>query len=93
MVNSFLVSPHDSVAIVTKPIAKGEEVTYDLAGEEAAMTAIDDIPIYHKIATKHIEKGDTVLKYGEVIGYATAHIEMGAHVHTHNLSDIVERKE
>ena len=92
MINSFIVHPKDTVVVVTKAISKGEEVIYLSDAKEVTIKAIDNIPMYHKIAIKSVKKGNNVLKYGEVIGHATTDIEIGAHVHTQNLSDIVERK-
>ena len=39
----------------------------------------------HKYALVPIKKGENVIKYGSPIGHATADIEVGEHVHTHNL--------
>lgn len=38
----------------------------------------------HKIARGPIAKGAAVVKYGQIIGYATAAIADGDHVHSHN---------
>lgn len=43
------------------------------------------IPFGHKVALCDIEKGAPVVKYGVVIGTATATISKGEHVHVHNL--------
>jgi altronate hydrolase len=43
------------------------------------------IPRGHKMATRAIGKGEPVLKYSAVIGYAAEDIASGSHVHTHNL--------
>ena len=40
----------------------------------------------HKMAAKPIAKGQPVLKFGQIIGFATEDIAPGAHVHTHNCS-------
>jgi len=93
MTNAIVVHKKDDVAVATKAISKGEDMTYSLGGKEIAIKAADDIPVYHKIAIKSVKKGNNVLKYGEIIGYATADIETGNHVHTHNLSDFVKRKD
>lgn len=93
MTNSIIVHQNDDVAVATKAISKGEDVTYSLGEKEITIKAADDIPVYHKIAIKSVKKGNNVLKYGEIIGYATADIETGSHVHTHNLSDLVIRKD
>ena len=39
----------------------------------------------HKYATKYIKKGDNVIKYGSPIGHATEDINVGDHVHSHNV--------
>ncbi|HEY5908817.1 MAG TPA: altronate dehydratase family protein, partial [Vicinamibacteria bacterium] len=39
----------------------------------------------HKVARRAIRSGDPVRRYGQIIGYATADIQAGDHVHTHNL--------
>jgi len=93
MTNSIIVHQSDDVAVATKAISKGEDVTYSLGGKEITIKAVDYIPAYHKIAITSVKKGNNVLKYGEIIGYATADIEIGSHVHNHNLSDLVIRKD
>ena len=45
-----------------------------------------DLSNGHKYALKHIAQGQAVIKYGNPIGYATAEIQAGEHVHCHNLT-------
>ena len=45
----------------------------------------DSIPAGHKYALCDIKKGEYVIKYGEIIGRATADIKVGEWVHTHNV--------
>ena len=40
----------------------------------------------HKYALRSIKTGENIIKYGEPIGHATAEIEAGEWVHTHNLA-------
>ncbi len=42
------------------------------------------VPRGHKMATGKIAKGEAVLKFGQIIGFATEDILPGAHIHTHN---------
>lgn len=42
------------------------------------------IPFGHKVAVAPIAAGAAVIKYGHVIGHATADIPQGGHVHVHN---------
>ncbi len=45
----------------------------------------EKIPAGHKYALCDIEKGEYVIKYGEIIGRATEKIQKGEWVHTHNV--------
>ena len=45
----------------------------------------DKIPAGHKYALRPIACGETVIKYGEIIGRATQNIAAGEWVHTHNV--------
>ncbi|HOR86927.1 MAG TPA: UxaA family hydrolase [Bacillota bacterium] len=87
MVNSVIMHEIDSVATVTKNVSAGEAITYILNSEPVTIKSSADIPIYHKVAVKSVKKGEAIFKYGEIIGYATAGIQIGDHVHTHNLSN------
>ncbi|MGH9298309.1 MAG: UxaA family hydrolase, partial [Acidimicrobiales bacterium] len=40
----------------------------------------------HKVALRPVQRGEPVLRYGQMIGFATSDIEPGSHVHSHNLS-------
>src|SRR5262249_29928844 len=40
----------------------------------------------HKLALRPIHKGEPVLKYGQIIGFASADIAPGSHVHVHNVN-------
>lgn len=51
---------------------------------ERDVTLLRDIPAMHKVAIKPIAKGDAITKYGQVIGFASADIPAGEHVHVHN---------
>lgn len=46
----------------------------------------------HKVALQQIGCGEPVIKYGQVIGFASENIEPGCHVHSHNLqAELFER--
>jgi len=92
MTDSFIINPKDDVAVVTRDVKKGEDVTFLLGDTEITVKAAEDIPVYHKIAVKSIKAGCNVIKYAENIGYATRDIEVGEHVHTQNLSDFVQKE-
>jgi altronate hydrolase len=48
------------------------------------VTANVRIPRGHKMATQKIGKGQPVLKFGQIIGFASEDIAPGSHVHTQN---------
>ena len=54
-----------------------------VAGEHVACAA--RIPAGHKIATRPIANGEPVRKYDQIIGFASADIAPGEHVHVHNV--------
>lgn len=73
------LAPGDNVVIACDALEQGAEVT----GE--GITCRQTIPAGHKLATQPIDAGQPVFKYGQIIGSATAGIDSGEHVHTHNM--------
>lgn len=83
-INALLINANDDVAVVTEIVQPGDLVCYGQE-EGACVTAVETIPVYHKIAVREIAAGKRVLKYGYPIGEATEEIRAGAHVHCHNM--------
>ncbi|HIX66036.1 MAG TPA: UxaA family hydrolase [Candidatus Anaerotruncus excrementipullorum] len=80
------VQPIDNVASIFAEVQAGDQVEVAARdGSRVTLTANQDIPYGHKIALREIAKGETVTKYGESIGIATADIQRGDYVHVHNL--------
>ncbi|WP_448206980.1 UxaA family hydrolase [Azospirillum sp. sgz302134] len=79
--------PADNVVVAGVDLLPGTT----LPGTEVA-TRIT-IPSGHKVAVQPIAVGEPVRKYNQVIGFATAPIEPGDHVHVHNIgmADSFER--
>ena len=75
------LNPSDNVAVCLESGQKGEAAIVD----DQQLVLIDDIPVGHKVALQPIEIDANVIKYGSPIGHATAPIQVGNHVHTHNL--------
>lgn len=84
MIQALIIHPNDNVAVLTAAAAKGETVEARLDSETVRLTALDDIPIYHKIALRDIQPGELVIKYAHPIAQAERLIRAGEHVHTHN---------
>ena len=68
----------DGVAIARTTLLPGAEVA-------PGITASSRIPAGHKVAIRPHEPGAAVRRYGQIIGFATAAIAPGEHVHVHNL--------
>ena len=82
---AFQIELADNVATALTALSVGE--TAVLLGDAAApaITAVTEIPVGHKIALRDIANGEDILKYGVVIGRATADIPAGSWVHLHNI--------
>lgn len=94
MTNAMIVEPDkDNVIVAIEPIKKGEKVSYLSHGEEKSLCALEDITIYHKLASSDIKKGEPIVKYGEHIGLAANDIKAGEHVHCHNIEEHRENLE
>jgi altronate hydrolase len=76
---SLRLHPTDNVVIALVAVLPGTPIP----GEP--VSARGTVPAGHKIATRPIAKGEAVLRYGQIIGFASADIAPGEHVHTQNL--------
>jgi len=80
------INESDNVAVALEAIAVGEVLDVD----GARLTAREEIGVGHKIALERIGEGGMVIKYGSPIGRASADIEAGQAVHTHNLKTALD---
>ncbi len=88
------MSPQDDVVTLLAEVHAGDEVVIIGKKTGAAVGtvhALDAVPIYHKLALRDIRAGESVHKYGEIIGVATADIKRGSHVHIHNIESAKTR--
>jgi altronate hydrolase len=74
------LNPADNVIIALDQLISGTPI----ADEGIVVSGL--IPPGHKVATRDIECGEAVRRYGQIIGFATQAIRGGQHVHTHNLA-------
>lgn len=82
---TLMLDPKDHVAMALEFIPSGAVVQVTCQDFSQKIKLKDDIGFGHKFAVRPMMKGQDVLKYGEVIGSASADIEVGMHVHVHNL--------
>jgi altronate hydrolase len=80
------IHPNDTVAVALRVLAAGEDV---VTGDER-ITLREEVPAGHKLALKHHEPAESVVKYGFPIGCATEPIARGGWVHSHNLKTRLE---
>jgi altronate hydrolase len=73
--------PEDNICVAVRDLQRGDCVRVG----DAEMKLVCAIAMGHKIAIRAVEKGQPIQKYGQVIGVASAPIEQGEHVHSHNL--------
>jgi altronate dehydratase small subunit len=90
MPRAIVLSAKDNVATLIDPGKKGDTIV--LTGQSSGpVTLASDVPYGHKCATREIKKGADLVKYGHVIGRATATISPGEHVHVHNVESLRAR--
>jgi hypothetical protein len=77
----LVLNSEDNIAVCLQDLEIGEVIGQDGLN----LTIQHHIPRGHKVATKKITIGAGIIKYGERMGHATSNIEVGQHVHTHNV--------
>lgn len=75
----LVLNASDNVAIARRAIAPEQTV-------DGALVAKSAVPAGHKISIRTIRSGEPVLRYGQIIGFATKDIEPGLHVHLQNMA-------
>jgi altronate hydrolase len=68
----------DNVIIATNTLQTGTVI------EDAAIVTTGNIPLMHKVAATAIRKDDPIIKFQQIIGFASCNIAAGEHVHSHN---------
>ncbi|WP_315898635.1 altronate dehydratase family protein [Vannielia litorea] len=69
----------DNVVVARVEIAAGTVVASE------GVTTLQEVPLGHKIATREIRKGEPILKYATIIGFAGEDIVPGTWLHSHNV--------
>ena len=81
----ILLHKKDNTVTALLDLDQGEALTIDAESGAGTILLRQKIPYAHKFARSFISKGTDVIKYGEVIGVASADIQPGEHVHVHNV--------
>jgi len=70
--------PADDVLIARQQLLSGQQL--------GDVTVRGMVPAGHKIAVRDIAESQPVLRYNQIIGFASRAIRVGEHIHTHNLN-------
>jgi len=88
MKKAIVMDKKDNVATLLSDVETADKVYVRTGEEETEFEVREKIPFGHKFALTTIKKGEHIIKYGEVIGRATQDIEIGGHVHIHNVESL-----
>lgn len=86
--DAMIIGTDDNVATVLRNLDKGENEVVGIGQEIISIAMVESVEYGHKFAIKDIVQGDDILKYGEIIGRATADIATGAHAHIQNIESL-----
>jgi altronate dehydratase small subunit len=88
---AFQINASDNVATLLLPAPPGL-VTIRGAAGELQIIALEAIEHGHKIAVAAIAEGESIIKFGVVIGVATCSISQGEWVHLHNCGSRLDER-
>lgn len=86
--NAIQLHAEDNVVVALNSFEINDEVYIKDIGLN--LKVVNKIPYGHKICVNNINAGDKILKYGECMGIATQDINLGQHVHVHNVRGLNE---
>ena len=84
-IRAIVMKSLDNTATAVETIEPSSDVILDIEGKKISYHITQRIPFGHKFATRNIAKGESIMKYGESIGFASSDIKIGQHVHVHNM--------
>lgn len=73
------LDPADNVVVARLELPLGLRIASE------GVTTNHEVPMGHKVATREIAKGEPILKYNTVIGFAGEDIQPGDWLHSHNV--------
>lgn len=87
-IDAIMIKSEDNVATALRDINPREKATVSFGESQKQMKVLEEIPFGHKFAVVDINKGEHIIKYGEIIGRAVQLIEQGAHAHIQNIESL-----
>jgi len=81
----MIINQKDNVAVAFVNLNKNDVIEINVDNQRKTFVLLDHIPTGHKFCIKEIQNGNSVIKFGEVIGHAVEDIHEGQWVHDHNI--------
>ena len=87
MIHFLVHDSSDNVGVAVVDIDSGSDCSgRNLTTNQSLQAKVtENVPLGHKLALQDFAVGDSVTKYGCVIGKVVQPIKAGQHVHVHNL--------
>ena len=82
---AIVLNARDNVATALADLETGSSLEMNVGNKTLRVKLTMSIPFGHKFSLLKIKTGESVVKYGEAIGTATADIYPGDYVHIHNV--------
>ena len=76
---TLMINPADTVVMLIEDGKKGDTVITP----NGEITLLEDIEFAHKVTIVDMKKGESVIKYGEEIGYMLQDLKAGGWIHNH----------
>ena len=87
-IDAIVLNGADNVATAVQDLKANTEASVRTGQELHQVILHEDIPYGHKFSMRAISRGEEIIKYGEVIGRATADISAGCHAHVQNIESL-----
>lgn len=84
-IEAIVFESKDNTAVALTDLPKSTGLELKAGNETRRVVLSEPITYQHKFSIVPIKAGQQILKYGQVIGEATADIGPGEHVHIHNM--------
>ena len=81
----LILDNKDNVAVATEFLEAGTIIQLT---DGKKIEIKDPIPFAHKFSLVDLMVDDRIIKYGVIIGAATAPVKLGEHVHVHNIKGV-----
>ncbi len=86
--DAMVIKKEDNVATALRDLSRNDLVSVGIGDGIIEVTLVESVAFGHKFAVCDILTGQDIVKYGEVIGRATADIATGAHAHIQNIESL-----